>query len=81
MGLTHVTVALNSMGTTARATYEADFLVDIGATDSLAPAVELGQIGVQPWAQRSMNELMEESRNIHSDWRKSPSWVGSQPVG
>jgi hypothetical protein len=29
-------------------TYEADFLVDTGATDSLAPGAELKEIGVQP---------------------------------
>jgi clan AA aspartic protease len=28
--------------------YQADFLVDTGATDSLAPAAELRKIGVQP---------------------------------
>lgn len=36
--------ALRSPG----ATYEADFLVDTGATDSLAPAAELRRIGVHP---------------------------------
>jgi clan AA aspartic protease len=47
MGLTHVTVALKALGAAA-GTYEADFLVDTGATDSLAPAQELRRIGVQP---------------------------------
>jgi clan AA aspartic protease len=46
MGLTHVTVRLKSLGTPNGA-YEADFLVDTGATDSLAPAAELNKIGVQ----------------------------------
>ncbi len=47
MGLTHVTVALKSFGNPNR-TYEADFLVDAGATDSLAPESELKKAGIQP---------------------------------
>lgn len=47
MGLTHVTVTLKDLGS-ADGTYEADFLVDTGATDSLAPAPELREIGVRP---------------------------------
>ena len=47
MGLTHVTVALKSLRS-PNGSYEADFLVDTGTTDSLAPAAELGEIGVQP---------------------------------
>ena len=47
MGLTHVTVALKSFGA-PNGTYEADFLVDAGATDSLAPASELRKIGLEP---------------------------------
>jgi len=47
MGLIHTTVALKAMGA-RNGTYEADFLVDTGATDSLAPAAELRKIGVQP---------------------------------
>jgi len=46
MGLIHVTVTLKSLGVT-NGNYEADFLVDTGATDSLAPARELINIGVQ----------------------------------
>lgn len=47
MGLTHVTVTLKSLGPSP-STYAADFLVDTGAMDSLAPAAELRGIGVQP---------------------------------
>ena len=47
MGLVHVTVALRRLGSAAGA-YEADFLVDNGATDCLAPASKLRQIEVQP---------------------------------
>ena len=47
MGLIHVTVALKNLAV-ANGTYEADFLVDTGATDSLAPAAALKKIGIQP---------------------------------
>jgi len=45
MGLTHV--KLRRMAD-ANGGYEADFLVDTGATDSLAPASELREVGIQP---------------------------------
>src|SRR5258705_3774715 len=45
MGLTHVAVKLRSF--VSNGTYEAEFLVDSGATDSLVPASELSKIGVQ----------------------------------
>ncbi len=48
MGLMHVTVAMTAVGPSANGAYEADFLVDTGATDSLAPAAELRKIGVVP---------------------------------
>jgi clan AA aspartic protease len=47
MGLVHVTVSLRSMAPTGTA-YEADFLVDTGATDCLAPRTELTRIGIAP---------------------------------
>jgi clan AA aspartic protease len=47
MGLTHVTVTLKSIAG-PNSTYEADFLVDTGATGSLVPAPELKKIGVEP---------------------------------
>lgn len=50
MGLTHITVRLKSLGS-SNGTYEAQFLVDTGATDSLAPGSELSRIGVQPVGQ------------------------------
>jgi clan AA aspartic protease len=45
-GLTHVTVKVRNLAV-ADGGYEADFLVDTGAIDSLAPAAELRKIGVQ----------------------------------
>lgn len=47
MGLIHVTVTLRPVEA-LDGSYEADFLVDTGATDSLAPRRELHRIGVQP---------------------------------
>lgn len=47
MGLLHTIVKLRSLGT-SNGTYEAKFLVDTGATDSLVPTSELKQIGVVP---------------------------------
>ena len=46
MGLTHVAVRL--FNSDSQDTYEADFLVDTGATDTMAPAFELKKIGMQP---------------------------------
>jgi clan AA aspartic protease len=46
MGLTKVTTSLTSLIDPA-ATYEAVFLVDTGATDTMAPADELDKIGVK----------------------------------
>ena len=46
MGLIHVTVALKAFER-PNGSYDAEFLVDTGATDSLAPAAELHRIGVQ----------------------------------
>jgi len=47
MGLTHVTVALRGLGSLT-GSYEADFLVDTGAMDCLAPGAKLRHIAVQP---------------------------------
>ena len=46
MGLTHVVVRL--FNSASPNTYEADFLVDTGATDTMAPASDLKKIGIQP---------------------------------
>jgi clan AA aspartic protease len=46
-GLTHVTVKLRAFAG-PNGGYEADFLVDTGATDSLAAAIELRKAGIQP---------------------------------
>jgi clan AA aspartic protease len=49
MGLTYVTVSLKRPGTT-NGSYEAVFLVDTGASDTMAPASELIRIGIEPAA-------------------------------
>jgi clan AA aspartic protease len=46
MGLTKVTTKISGFGD-SRKSYEAVFLVDTGATDSLVPARELEKIGVK----------------------------------
>ena len=53
MGLTHVPVKLMPMGSTNSSnSYNADFLVDTGAMDSMAPASELRKIGIEPIGRR-----------------------------
>lgn len=59
MGLIHIEVRLRDLGS-ANGTYQAKFLVDTGATDSLAPAAELERIGVRPVG-RTAYELADGS--------------------
>jgi clan AA aspartic protease len=59
MGLTYVTVSLKPPGSD-RSSYEALFLVDTGATDSMAPVSELLKVGIQPVG-RSSYELADGS--------------------
>ena len=47
MGLTHVTVSIQAVHDSG-STYEADFLVDTGASDSMASASELEKAGFKP---------------------------------
>jgi clan AA aspartic protease len=46
MGLTHVVVRL--FNPDSANTYEADFLVDTGSMDTMAPATALKKLGIQP---------------------------------
>ncbi|HEU4930719.1 MAG TPA: aspartyl protease family protein [Pyrinomonadaceae bacterium] len=46
MGLTHVVVRL--FKSHSQDTYEADFLVDTGSMDTMAPASALKKLGIQP---------------------------------
>ncbi len=47
MGLTHVTTTVRSLAGRGKG-YAADFLVDTGAIDSLAPAKALRKVGIKP---------------------------------
>ena len=47
MGLTHVTVTLKAEQN-SRKKFGAEFLVDTGATDSMAPAAQLRKAGIKP---------------------------------
>lgn len=59
MGLTHVTVSLRATEK-GRKRYEAEFLVDTGAVDSMAPAQELERIGIRR-SGRMTDELADGS--------------------
>jgi predicted aspartyl protease len=73
MGLTHVTVRLRNLAT-PNGGYEADFLVDTGATDSLAPGAELKKIGLRAIG-RTVYELANgRVESLSMDWPTSPSW-------
>ena len=61
MGLTHIKASLKALGS-PDGTFEADFLVDTGATDCLAPAGPLEDIGVQPVGTRAY-ELADGTRH------------------
>ena len=55
MGLTRVAVELSRMNSpeeNGQYTYNAEFLVDTGAMDSIAPASELRKVGIQPVGKR-----------------------------
>jgi clan AA aspartic protease len=57
MGPTHVSVSLKVPGT-SNGSYEALFLVDTGATDSMAPKSELSRVGIRPVG-RTSDELAD----------------------
>ena len=59
MGLIHVVVTLRPLEEAAEL-YRADFIVDTGATDSMAPASDLRRIGVTPVG-RMTHELADGS--------------------
>jgi clan AA aspartic protease len=79
MGLTHVTVALTNMSS-KDGKYEADFLVDTGATDSLAPASELRKIGLQP-AGKTAYELANGRIEEYSFGLVEISFLGEVTAG
>jgi len=62
VGPTFVDVSLTALGKVP-ATYAASFLVDMGATDSMAPASALRRAGIEPVG-RSSYQL------AHGDWHE-----------
>lgn len=79
MGLTRVTVAIKSLGA-PNGTYEADFLVDTGATDSLAPESELRKAGIQPVG-RTAYELANRRVEEYSFGLAEISFMGEITAG
>jgi clan AA aspartic protease len=65
MGLIHVTTTLRAREK-ARKKYAADFLVDTGATDSLAPAKELRKAGIKPLGRMAYE--LADGRTVEYDF-------------
>jgi clan AA aspartic protease len=78
MGLTYVTVALKALG--GRKEYTATFLVDTGATDTMAPASELQKIGVKPIGKMGY-ELADGSLKEYAFGLAEISFMGSVTAG
>lgn len=74
----HVTVSLMPPGGNGPA-YQASFLVDTGATDSMAPASELRRVGIQPIGNRRYQLANGEVLECPLDWQRSKSWEKSPP--
>ena len=74
MGLVHVTVTLKVPGLATG--FEGLFLVDTGATDSVAPAPRLKAAGIVPIGSGAYEHA---DGSVHawtsSDWRRSNSWA------
>ena len=70
MGLTKVTTKISSFGN-SRKSYEAVFLVDTGATDSLVPAPELEKIGIK----KEVKMSYELADGTVMDWAALNSWA------
>jgi clan AA aspartic protease len=64
MGLIHVPVAIRRVAS-VDGVYRAQFLVDTGATDSMAPASELRRIGVTPVGSKTY-ELADGARHEYA---------------
>jgi clan AA aspartic protease len=78
MGLIQVTVALKTVGGLDK--YEAPFLVDTGATDTLAPAVELHKIGIKPIGKMAY-ELADGSLQEYPFGLAEISFMGETTAG
>jgi len=60
MGLTHVDVKIGNLG--SNNLYDAKFLVDTGAVESMAPASELRRVGIKPVGKRTYELASGELR-------------------
>jgi clan AA aspartic protease len=78
VGLTYVTVAVKAPGGTTE--YTAIFLVDTGATDTMAPASELRRIGVKPVGKLAY-ELTDGSIKEYEFGLAEISFMGSVTAG
>ena len=78
MGLTYVTVAVKALG--GRKEYDAIFLVDTGAKDTMAPASELRKIGVKPVGKEAY-ELADGSLKEYEFGLAEISFMGSVTAG
>lgn len=79
MGLTHVTVKLRRLSD-ANGGYEAEFLVDTGATDSLAPAAKLRRAGIEPVG-KTAYELADGSVHEYEFGLAKISFMGELTAG
>jgi clan AA aspartic protease len=61
MGLTHVVVKIGNLGSDDF--YDANFLVDTGAVESMAPASELKRVGIKPVGKRTYELASGELRD------------------
>jgi len=78
MGLTHVTTQITNLGKTG-APFEADFLVDTGAIDCMAPSHALRNAGVSIEGKDSY-ELADGSLIEYSYGFARVSFMGSETV-
>jgi clan AA aspartic protease len=79
MGLTHVTVTLRDLANRKRK-YEAEFLVDTGATDCLAPADKLRKMGAQPVG-KMIYELADGTKHEYPFGLVEISFMGEVTAG
>ena len=79
MGFIHVAVTLQSFER-VDAAYEASFLVDTGATDSMAPASELRRIGILPVG-RMVYELADGSAHEYEFGLARIEFMGEVTAG
>jgi clan AA aspartic protease len=78
MGLSYVTVSLRAAG--HRKKYQASFLVDTGATDTMAPAAELRKIGIKPIG-KTTYELADGSLEEYEFGLAEISFMGDVTAG